>query len=53
MEIIWTGLVLGLMGSFHCAGMCGPIALSLPLRGNNTFQKVFGGVLYNLGRTVT
>lgn len=53
MEIILTGLILGFMGSFHCAGMCGPIALSLPLHGNNQLQKAFGGVLYNLGRTVT
>lgn len=53
MEIVISGLVLGLMGSFHCVGMCGPIALSLPLRGNNLFQKISGGILYNLGRTVT
>lgn len=53
MEIIITALALGFMGSFHCAGMCGPIALSLPLRGNNTFQKILGGMLYNFGRTLT
>jgi len=53
MGIIFSGLILGLMGSLHCAGMCGPIAIALPLRGDNNFQKVFGGILYNLGRTVT
>ncbi len=53
MEIIFTGLLLGLMGSFHCVGMCGPIALALPLRGNTFFQKAIGGILYNLGRTLT
>ena len=53
MEILLSGLILGLMGSFHCAGMCGPIAIALPLRGDNYFQKVFGGILYNLGRTIT
>jgi sulfite exporter TauE/SafE len=53
MSIIFSGLLLGLMGSLHCAGMCGPIAIALPLSGNNYFQKVFGGILYNLGRTVT
>ncbi len=41
------------MGSFHCAGMCGPIAIALPLQGNTTAQKIAGGTLYNLGRTVT
>ncbi|WP_282036965.1 sulfite exporter TauE/SafE family protein [Saccharicrinis aurantiacus] len=53
MDIVLSGFVLGLMGSFHCAGMCGPIALALPLNGNNNAVKVTGGVLYNLGRSVT
>jgi hypothetical protein len=51
-EIAISALVLGIMGSFHCAGMCGPIALSLPLRGDNTFQRVYGGLLYNIGRSL-
>lgn len=53
MAILVSALVLGLMGSFHCAGMCGPIAIALPLHGNTVPQKIFGGVLYNLGRTLT
>ncbi|MBT7095045.1 MAG: sulfite exporter TauE/SafE family protein [Bacteroidetes bacterium] len=53
MEIYISALVLGLMGSFHCVGMCGPIAISLPLKGNNYGQKILGGSLYNLGRTFT
>lgn len=53
MAILITALVLGLMGSFHCAGMCGPIAIALPLHGNTVPQKIFGGTLYNVGRTIT
>lgn len=53
MAILLSALVLGLMGSFHCAGMCGPIAIALPLHGNTVPQKIFGGALYNLGRTIT
>ena len=53
MEILLSAIFLGLMGSFHCAGMCGPIALSLPLHGNNLWQKSVGGLLYNSGRTIT
>ncbi len=53
MTILLSALVLGLMGSFHCAGMCGPIAIALPLHGNTISQKIFGGTLYNLGRTIT
>jgi uncharacterized protein len=53
MAILLSALVLGLMGSFHCAGMCGPIAIALPLHGNTIPQKIFGGILYNSGRTLT
>lgn len=53
MTILLSAFVLGLMGSFHCAGMCGPIAIALPLHGNTVSQKVFGGALYNIGRTIT
>jgi uncharacterized protein len=53
MTILISALILGLMGSFHCAGMCGPIAIALPLHGNTVPQKVFGGALYNFGRTIT
>lgn len=53
MAIMLSALVLGLMGSFHCVGMCGPIVLALPLHGNNIQQKIFGGLLYNTGRTLT
>jgi len=53
MTILLSALVLGIMGSFHCAGMCGPIAIALPLHGNTVLQKIFGGTLYNVGRTIT
>jgi sulfite exporter TauE/SafE len=52
MELLYTALILGLMGSFHCAGMCGPIALSLPLKGKSGVEKLIGGLLYNSGRTL-
>ena len=53
MEIIFAGFVLGIITSFHCAGMCGPIALALPVSGNTTGRKIFSGIIYNLGRTLT
>ncbi len=53
MTILISAFILGLMGSFHCAGMCGPIAIALPLHGNTVSQKIFGGALYNIGRTLT
>ncbi len=48
-----TPLTIGLIGSFHCIGMCGPIAVSLPLKNHSHFAKVAGAIIYNLGRSVT
>ncbi len=53
MTILISALLLGLMGSLHCVGMCGPLALSLPLRGRTIWLKIWGSVLWSLGRIVT
>lgn len=50
---VLAGLGIGLLGSFHCIGMCGPIALSLPVYGKSQLEKIFLIVLYNLGRAST
>ncbi len=52
---LWTALLMGLIGSMHCAGMCGPIAISLPYRvGMQTKEETFFKILvYNLGRIIT
>lgn len=46
-------LVLGLLGSFHCAGMCGPIALAIPLDNRNWPARILSSFTYNSGRVVT
>jgi len=50
---LWTAFTLGLVGSLHCAGMCGPLALALPPAGAKASTYVFGRIAYNLGRLVT
>lgn len=50
---VWTGFAVGLFGSLHCIGMCGPIALALPIFGETQFKIIIGRLLYNLGRVVT
>lgn len=50
---IGGAVVLGLVTSFHCIGMCGPIAVALPLKKETKFTKFFGAFLYNIGRAVT
>lgn len=49
----WTALSIGLLGSLHCIGMCGPIAFALPLNRKNEFTVFIGSALYNLGRLFT
>ena len=54
MEIVLiSGLVLGLTSSFHCLGMCGPIALVLPLNRKNNWTILAGTLQYSLGRIIT
>jgi uncharacterized protein len=43
----------GIVGSFHCIGMCGPLALALPLKDDSLFSKFTGALLYNSGRIIT
>jgi sulfite exporter TauE/SafE len=51
--MVWAGLLMGLVGSFHCLGMCGPIAISLPVGQGSGWQYVTGRLLYNGGRIIT
>ncbi|MBK9292710.1 MAG: sulfite exporter TauE/SafE family protein [Bacteroidetes bacterium] len=48
-----TALTIGLVGSLHCIGMCGPIAVALPLGRKSWADKVLGSTLYNFGRAFT
>ena len=51
--MIWTALTLGLVGSTHCVGMCGPLALALPLSRKQRFRLMLESLYYNLGRVIT
>lgn len=44
---------MGALGSLHCVGMCGPIALSLPLQTSSSLTRFVSTMLYNLGRVTT
>lgn len=45
-----TALTMGLVGSLHCAGMCGPIMLILPFQQLKGWQKAAGLALYHFSR---
>jgi len=51
--IYWTAFLLGLVGSLHCAGMCGPLTLLLPSKVGNPASFFLGRIFYNFGRMVT
>lgn len=48
-----SAFLLGFLGSFHCVGMCGPLALMLPINDNSKTSIIVGRLLYNAGRITT
>ncbi len=51
--IFITAFLTGLLGSLHCMGMCGPIALALPQIGETNKEKIAGRLIYHSGRITT
>jgi sulfite exporter TauE/SafE len=52
-SVLIAGIIMGFVGSFHCVGMCGPLALSLPVSHLQGGVRYAGLLLYNSGRVVT
>jgi len=53
LEAITGGLVLGAFSSLHCIGMCGPLALALPVQHLPVWQQRIAAIMHNLGRIAT
>lgn len=52
--LIYSALILGFAGSFHCIGMCGPIALGIVGRSNGSIStRTWHHLLYFGGKTFT
>ncbi|MCE6992609.1 sulfite exporter TauE/SafE family protein [Dyadobacter sp. CY323] len=49
----YLALTMGLLSSFHCIGMCGPIALALPVQRGSRWHQFAGLLTYNAGRAVS
>lgn len=45
----YLALLTGFFGSLHCIGMCGPLAMAIPLPRQ---KRLAGLLLYNAGRTI-
>lgn len=52
-QLFVVAFMVGIVGSFHCVGMCGPLALALPLSNNSFTAKITGAFIYNAGRIIT
>lgn len=52
MELL-AALTLGLFGSLHCIGMCGPLVLAVPSNAQNRVKYLFERIVYNTGKAFT
>ena len=48
--MLLSAVILGLLSSFHCVGMCGPIAFVLPVDRQNKLKGSYQTLLYHVGR---
>jgi uncharacterized protein len=51
--VLISGFTLGVAGSLHCVGMCGPLSLALPVHHLSKAQQLFSLLLYQFGRIFT
>jgi uncharacterized protein len=51
--MLYTAFIFGLISSFHCVGMCGPIAIMLPTSWDNPLKKVVQLSIYHVGKIST
>ncbi|MCH4831117.1 MULTISPECIES: sulfite exporter TauE/SafE family protein [Flavobacterium] len=51
--MIYSAFILGLISSLHCVGMCGPIAMMLPVNRTNQTKKIIQIIIYNIGRIIS
>ncbi len=48
--MLYSAFIFGLISSLHCIGMCGPIALMIPVDRTNPTKKAIQIITYHLGR---
>ncbi len=49
----YSAFIIGFLGSLHCIGMCGPIALAIPSGRRKGWSVFFQALQYNSGRVFT
>ena len=51
--MLWTAFILGLAGSLHCAGMCGPLVLAVTSGSRGGPNGLLAMIAYHAGRIGT
>ena len=49
-NVFEIGFLMGLLGSVHCVGMCGPLVMALPIAQKTATQKWVALSLYHFGK---
>ncbi len=52
-SVMIAGFTLGIAGSLHCVGMCGPLSLALPVAHFTRSKRFLSLLLYQAGRVIT
>ncbi len=50
---VWTAFSMGLVGSLHCVGMCGPLMLAVPYSPSQKSRILMEVLSYQFGRILT
>ncbi len=53
LPVIISGFSLGAISSLHCVGMCGPLAMALPIHHLSKTKQFISLLLYQFGRIIT
>ncbi|MCB0737119.1 MAG: sulfite exporter TauE/SafE family protein [Bacteroidetes bacterium] len=53
MSLYWPAFLIGLLGSFHCVVMCGPLMLAFPFKSLSSLKVFWQALVYQLGRATT
>jgi sulfite exporter TauE/SafE len=52
MIFLASAFVLGLLGSLHCLGMCGPLVVAMPIIGNTWLKTTTNALIYHGSRII-
>ena len=53
MNHLQLAFLIGLFGSLHCVGMCGPLAFAIPQQSENKWLTLSKKLSYNIGRAIS